>query len=103
MLVHNANGPCSLQFGPGELDAHYLKHKGEWGAISEDAYLKRAQSLLTQPLNSNLRQVIRPNGDVPRYRISSNEFVAATAQGRIKTLFRPKPGSAYWLTQGGSL
>ena len=103
VLVHNANGPCSLQFGPGELDAHFLKHNNEWVAISKDAYLKRAQSLLNQPLDANLVQVLRPNGDVLRYRVSSNEFVAADAQGRIKTLFRPKQSGTYWTSQGGPL
>ena len=34
-----------------------------------------------------------------RYNVRTNEFAVGTAEGTIRTLFRPQEGMAYWLRQ----
>jgi pyocin large subunit-like protein len=88
-------------FAKGQLDKHFAKHAGEWGAgnITKEAYLKRAQDLLSRKTGDNILGAVRSNGDILRYNARTNEFAVGTAEGVIRTLFRPAEGMAYWLRQ----
>jgi RHS repeat-associated protein len=89
------------EFAAGQLESHFAKHAAEWGAgnVTKTAYLKRAQSLLSRAPGGDILGHVRANGDVLRYNVRTNEFVVGTAQGQIRTLFRPADGLQYWLRQ----
>jgi len=93
-------GPAR-NFAEGQLEKHFGKHAAEWGAgnITKDAYLKRAGDLLGREPGGNILGAARANGDILRYNIRTNEFAVGTAEGTIRTLFRPTEGLKYWLRQ----
>lgn len=90
-------------FASSQLEAHFAKHAGEWGAgnITQAGYLKRAQSLLGSEVGGDIAGAARANGDILRYNMRTNEFAVGAADGTIRTLFRPQDGMAYWLNQAG--
>ena len=101
-----APGPASRQptnFKPGELDIHFNKHAGEWGAgnITKDSYLKRAIDLLGREPGGEILGHTRANGDILRYNTITNEFAIGAQDGTIRTLFKPKDGLNYWNKQVG--
>ncbi|HKY21473.1 MAG TPA: RHS repeat-associated core domain-containing protein [Vicinamibacterales bacterium] len=93
-------GPVK-KFAAGKLETHFAKHAAEWGAgnITKAAYLKHAQRLLNSAPGGEILGSVRANGDILRYNVRTNEFVVGTAQGEIRTLFRPTDGLQYWLRQ----
>jgi pyocin large subunit-like protein len=84
-------------FGPGQLDAHYLKHKGEFKDITKEEYLNAARLLLNSVPNDDILEKRRDNGDVLHYRVSTGEFSVMAKDGRIRTYF--KADYRYWLRQ----
>jgi len=84
-------------FAYGQLEVHYLKHKNEFGAITQEEYLDRARDLLNSVPSKDVLEKIRSDGDILRYRISAREFAVMTRSGRIKTYF--KADYRYWLRQ----
>jgi len=91
----------NAEFAPGELEAHFAKHAGEWGAIGEDSYLARARSMLSSDPGGDLLGSVRANGDVLRFNVRTGEFAVGSSDGVIRTLFRPDAGLDYWLAQVG--
>jgi pyocin large subunit-like protein len=92
------------QFASQKLfDGHFAKHAAEWGAgnITKAGYLKRAQDLLGRAVGGDILGAVRANGDMLRYNVRTNEFAVGTADGFIRTLFRPEKGLEYWLNQVG--
>jgi pyocin large subunit-like protein len=85
-----------------KLAKHVAKHSGEWpGGISEAEYLSRARQLLKANPGGDILGHVRANGDILRYNVATNEFASQTAEGTIRTFFRPTEGMAYWLMQVG--
>lgn len=85
-------------FAPGQLEAHYLKHKDEFGYISQEDYLNGARQLLNSFAdNKDILEKIRANGDILRYKVNTGEFAVMTKEGRIRTYF--KANYKYWLKQ----
>ncbi len=86
-----------------QLADHFTKHAPEWGAgnITPGGYLRRAETLLNRPPGGNILSYTGPNGDILRYNTRTNEFAVGSADGFIRTLFRPDRGVAYWLQQIG--
>jgi hypothetical protein len=84
-------------FYPGQLEAHYLKHKSEFGDITIEEYLNNARQLLNSASAKDVLEKIRDNGDVLHYRMSTGEFAVMTKDGRIRTYF--KTNYRYWLKQ----
>jgi pyocin large subunit-like protein len=82
-----SHGIKAQSFAPGQLQAHFLKHSHEFGAITEADYLEAAQKLLNEAPGPDLLEKRRSNGDVLRYRPSSREFAVMTDTGRIRTYF----------------
>jgi hypothetical protein len=91
----------NAEFAPGDLEAHFAKHAGEWGAIGEDSYLARARSMLSSDPGGDLLGSVRANGDVLRFNVRTGEFAVGSSDGVIRTLFRPDAGLDYWLAQVG--
>ena len=75
---------------------HVKKHLAEYGDISEDEYIDRARKLLQADASDDILVLRRANGDVAKYRVSTNEFVVGTREGKIRTAFKPKRGRKYW-------
>ena len=74
----------------------------EWGRREHHeggVFEARAQSLLNRTPGDEILGYIRANGDVLRCNVRTNGFVVRTAQGQIRTLFRPNDGVQYWLRQ----
>ncbi|MBF0504599.1 MAG: hypothetical protein HQL14_05800 [Candidatus Omnitrophica bacterium] len=90
-------GVQAHDFAPGQLEAHYQKHGGQFGAITIDQYLDQARRLLDAPAGNDVAKKIRPNGDILHYRISTGEFAVMTPRGRIRTYF--KTDMRYWMKQ----
>lgn len=85
------------QFSSGQvLQKHYDKHLHEFDGISRQAYLERANALADAPLSDDIVQLVRSDGSISKYCFSTNEFVVVTADGNIRTFFKPKEKEAYW-------
>lgn len=79
------------------LSWHWEKHASEFPGWTSEQYLERARELLSKPLEiAELEQIERSDGSVSRYCFSTNEFVATTGDGNLRTFFRPKFGKEYW-------
>lgn len=84
-------------FAQGQLEAHYLKHGYQFGNITQGQYLENARELLNAPVDNNILEKTRPNGDILHYRVSTGEFAVMTRDGRIRTYF--KTDYQYWIRQ----
>ena len=78
------------------FDEHYAKHGKEFGNITQDEYLARANALIK---NKNALQKTEDDGDKLFYLESSNEFAVLSSDGYIRTYFRPDSGIDYWNRQ----
>jgi pyocin large subunit-like protein len=84
-------------FAPGQLEAHYLKHRYQFGNITQEEYLENARALLNAPAGDDILEKRRTNGDILHYRPSTGEFAVMAGDGRIRTYF--KADYQYWLRQ----
>ncbi|MDD5291759.1 MAG: hypothetical protein PHY46_01045 [Candidatus Omnitrophica bacterium] len=84
-------------FAPGQLEAHYAKHKHEFGDITQQEYLSMARLLLNSAAGRDILEKARRNGDILRDRVSTGEFAVMAKDGRIRTYF--KTDYKYWLKQ----
>jgi len=89
--------------GPGfasreRLEEHYAKHGREFGDISLDEYLARAQRLRDVPAGGNILELRRPDG-FARFDRATGAFGAYRDDGTIRTFFRPRDGEAYFRRQ----
>ena len=83
--------------GKHDLSWHFNKHKSEFPGWTENQYLQRARELLAAPLkDGELEEIQRSDRSISRYCYAKNEFVASTADGNIRTFFRPSHGKEYW-------
>lgn len=78
---------------------HYQKHGREFGSISKEQYLRKAQELRDAPAGGNILEHVRGDGVVTRYNRATGEFIAFDADGVIRTYFRPNDGEAYFRRQ----
>ena len=84
----------SAVFRKGEWFAHFSKHAGEFPVgMTSVQYLRGAQELLAG--GAGTWSHTRRNGDRLFYRPSTNEFGVRSANGYIKTYFKPKQGVSY--------
>ena len=75
---------------------HYDKHLHEFGKISMQEYLERANALADAPVSDDVVQLVRSDGSISKYCFSTNEFVVVTSDGKIRTYFKPATKEAYW-------
>ncbi len=80
------------------LDSHYDKHKGEFGSITKDEYLMKANELINSE-GDNILTKVRNNGDILYYNSSTNEFAVKTKDGFLRTFFKPSEGLEYFKRQ----
>ena len=83
--------------GKKDITWHLNKHKANFEGWTEEQYLRRARELLMEPLQlGELEEVTRSDGSVSRYCYRTNEFIATTSDGNIRTFFKPERGKEYW-------
>lgn len=78
------------------LQKHYEKHLSEFNGISMNEYLSLANIAADRKASEDVVQLVRSDGSVSKYCFSTNEFVVVTAEGNIRTYFKPKEKAAYW-------
>lgn len=82
------------------LEEHFQKHGKEFGNISIDQYLALAQALRDAPTGGDVLEVVRPvDGVISRFDRVSGAFLAANADGTIRTFFKPNDGEQYFRRQ----
>ena len=92
--------------GPGfrsrrQFEEHYTKHGGEFGNISQQEYLARAQALRDAPAGGSILQAVTPDGIVSRFDRKSGAFGAYNPDRTIRTFFIPNAGERYFHRQAG--
>jgi len=78
---------------------HFQKHGREFGSISKEQYLLKAQELRDRPAGGNILEHARPDGVITRFDRATGDFIAFNADGVIRTYFRPNDGEAYFRRQ----
>ncbi|MCX5835003.1 MAG: hypothetical protein NTV99_10940 [Deltaproteobacteria bacterium] len=78
---------------------HYQKHGREFGSISREQYLLKAQELRDRPAGGNILEHVRRDGMITRFDRATGDFIAFNADGVIRTYFRPNDGEAYFRRQ----
>lgn len=82
------------------LEDHYQKHGREFGRISQDEYLRMAQTLRDAPAGGDVMEITRvSDGVISRFERSSGAFLAFDPDGTIRTYFKPNDGEAYFRRQ----
>lgn len=83
----------------GHLAEHFHKHGGEFGAITQAEYLRRAQLLRDRPVGGDILESVREDGVTTRFDRRGGDFIAVDRDGVIRTFFRPNDGEAYYQRQ----
>lgn len=95
--------PASSQVGfrsRERLEEHFAKHGREFGRLTIEDYLAKAQQLRDASLGGDVLEIIRKtDGVISRYDRSSGAFLAADSDGTIRTFFKPNDGEAYFRRQ----
>lgn len=79
---------------------HFEKHGAEFGKITADEYLARAQALRDAPLVPTVLEGVRSSdGVITRFDKKTGAFIAYHKDKSIRTFFRPNDGVAYFKRQ----
>jgi len=81
------------------FDEHYAKHGREFGSISQEEYLHRAQALRDAPVGGPILEAIKAGGVVTRFDRRSGGFGAYNPDRTIRTFFIPNNGERYFHRQ----
>jgi hypothetical protein len=68
-----------------------LRNIGMFGVATDMEYERLAAQFLLAAGHADLLQCIRKHGDIVRYNRVTTEFGVLSAQGVIRTYFKPKP------------
>jgi hypothetical protein len=81
------------------FEEHYAKHGREFGNISPQEYLLRAQALRDAPAGGPILQAVTPEGVISRFDRRSGAFGAYNPDRTIRTFFIPNAGQRYFHRQ----
>lgn len=81
------------------FEEHYAKHGAEFGHISAQEYLERAQALRDASPGGQILQAVTPDGIVSRFDRRSGAFGAFNPDHTIRTFFIPNAGERYFHRQ----
>ncbi len=81
------------------FEEHYAKHGREFGNISSQEYLLRAQALRDAHPGGPILQATAPDGIVSRFDRGSGAFGAYNPDRTIRTFFIPNAGERYFHRQ----
>ena len=82
-----------------QFNEHFQKHGAEFGRVTQQEYLRAAQTLRDAPVGGPIEEARRPDGTVSRFDRASGAFIAVNADGTIRTFFKPNDGEAYFRRQ----
>lgn len=82
-----------------KLVDHYGKHGHEFGKISLDEYLRRAQALRDRRVSDKVLELVRRDRVITRFDVVEGDFLAFESDGTIRTFFKPNDGVAYFYRQ----
>ena len=90
--------------GPGfrsqkQFSEHYAKHGTEFGKITKQEYLEKAQQLRDAALSQNILEAIRNDKVVTRFDRKQGYFGAYNPDRTIRTFFVPNDGERYFRRQ----
>ena len=93
-----------LAGGPGfrsrkQFEEHFAKHGREFGNISPEKYLHRAQTLRDAPAGGPILETAKPDGIVTRFDKRSGAYGAYNRDRTIRTFFKPNDGERYFHRQ----
>ncbi|HTS75390.1 MAG TPA: hypothetical protein VMG40_04255 [Bryobacteraceae bacterium] len=93
-----------LAQGPGfrsrrQFEEHYAKHGREFGNISPQEYLHRAQALRDAPVGGPILEAVKPDGVVTKFDRRTGAFGAYNRDRTIRTFFIPNDGERYFRRQ----
>ena len=93
-----------LAAGPGFrsrrlFEEHYAKHGREFGNISPQEYLARAQALRDALAGGPILEAVTPDGIISRFDRRSGAFGAYNPNRTIRTFFIPNAGERYFHRQ----
>lgn len=81
------------------LESHYQKHGVEFGDVTQEEYLQGANQLINSRSPELLTKFETEDGDMLYYIKRTNEFLVLSADGYIRTYFKPMDGIAYFNRQ----
>lgn len=76
----------------------FERNGADFDAASAEDYLAKVRRFTARP-PAGTERVERANGDVLLYQASTNTFAVVSRDGVAKTMFKPRDGAAYWVTQ----
>ena len=79
-------------------DEHYEKHGAEFGKITKDEYLQKANDLINSTSDRVLHKY-SDDGDYMYFDQDTGYFLVLSADGYIRTFFIPTAGIKYWNRQ----
>ena len=82
---------------------HFRKHGQEFGLITIEEYLRRAQELRDRPAGGPILEYFRRDGVTSRFDRETGAFIAFNPDRTIRTFFRPNDGEAYFRRQSKRL
>lgn len=80
-------------------DSHFEKHGAEFGNITKEEYLQKANELINSDSPDVLHKTEKEDGDYLFYNQKTNEFLVLSTDGYIRTYFKPDDGIDYWERQ----
>lgn len=80
-------------------DSHFEKHRAEFGNITKEEYLQKANELINSDSPDVLHKTEKEDGDYLFYNQKTNEFLVLSTDGYIRTYFKPDDGMNYWERQ----
>ncbi len=81
------------------FEEHYAKHGREFGNVSPQEYLERAQALRDAPAGGPILQAVTPDGIISRFDRRTGAFGAYNPDRTIRTFFIPNAGERYFHRQ----
>ncbi len=79
--------------------AHYVKHKADTGFATELEYLQAARALTQKTAGGTISTKVRGDGDTLFFDSATGQFAIRSTAGKIRTLFCPGDGIAYYNRQ----
>ena len=82
-----------------QFDGHYEKHGREFGDITQEQYLQKANDLINNDSDTILHKTEAEDGDYIYYDTVNNEILFLSTDGYIRTYFKPSSGMDYYNRQ----
>ncbi|MEG0614540.1 MAG: hypothetical protein RR540_02195 [Oscillospiraceae bacterium] len=90
LISSDKGGNSAFTFRSTELfQQHFNKHKAEFGKISQEDYLKKAQDLI-EASGENILTKFEKDGDKLIFNTENDEFLVLSEDGFIRTFFKPE-------------